>query len=380
MNTENVDAVKTEIKISVIMPIYNARDYLRPALDSVLDQTLREIELICVDDGSTDKSLDVIREYQKRDSRIRIITETNAGPARARNFGLRRARGEYVAFLDADDFYEPDMLEELYKISKTGDLDIAIAQYDIYNSKKACFRANVESDESVIYREADVTSKNEHPESILQSTSGFAWNKLFKKSFLSEKKLTFLEEVKMFEDVYFTVCAMAFAERVGKVHRVLAHHRIYNEQTRAKVYKKYFAQVPMVYEKIKEFLMKGGMYQPIIKSFFNLCASRCYYIYGLIPPDAKEVFWNLLHEEYAQKLGWYDVPVSDISNDNVSDFISNVLLYNNSQYKKRLSKGVKNPDKERMNIYLTRHNKRERIKSFLSGVFGKNKPKRDKEL
>ena len=92
------------IKISVVIPIYNATEFLRAALDSIIAQTLSEIEIICVDDGSTDRSLDIIKEYQQKDERVRIVTETNAGPALARNNGLRRVRGEYVEFIDADDF------------------------------------------------------------------------------------------------------------------------------------------------------------------------------------------------------------------------------------------------------------------------------------
>ena len=104
----NINAQKQNIKISVIMPIYNAYDYLRPAIESVLDQTLAEIELICVDDGSVDHSLDIIKEYQQKDSRIKIITEDNMGPAHARNVGLQSALGEFVIFLDADDFFEDE--------------------------------------------------------------------------------------------------------------------------------------------------------------------------------------------------------------------------------------------------------------------------------
>ena len=163
-----------EIKISVIIPIYNAYDYLRPAMDSVVSQTLTDIEIICVDDGSTDKSLHILKEYKKADPRIRIITETNAGPATARNTGLRRARGEYVAFLDADDFYEPDMLETLYNCAKENDLDIAISKYDIFENKKSKFRENIENEHAKIYAGGVVTSKNEHPDSILESTSGAA--------------------------------------------------------------------------------------------------------------------------------------------------------------------------------------------------------------
>ena len=106
---------EADIKVSVIVPIYNAEAFLRPAMDSILDQKLREIEVICVDDGSTDGSLKIIKEYQKQDSRIRIATQSNAGPGMARNNGLRRARGEYVIFLDADDFFKLEFLSEMYE-------------------------------------------------------------------------------------------------------------------------------------------------------------------------------------------------------------------------------------------------------------------------
>ena len=92
-------------KVSVVMPVYNAYDYLRPAIESILDQTLADIEIICIDDGSTDPSHELICEYAERDGRIRLVTEQNAGPAHARNNGMRYATGEYIAFLDADDFF-----------------------------------------------------------------------------------------------------------------------------------------------------------------------------------------------------------------------------------------------------------------------------------
>ncbi len=335
------EMIEREVKISVIMPIYNAYDFLRPAIDSVLDQTLRDIEVICIDDGSTDHSLDIIREYQRQDDRIRIITETNAGPALARNNGLRRARGEYVAFLDADDFFERELLERLYSVAKRDDLDIAIARYDIYNSKKAVFRENVESDHGRIYEGGHVTSKNEHPDFILQSTTGAAWNKLYRRSFLLEKNITFLTEVKMFEDVYFTVVSLAFAERVGKLPEVLIHHRIYSEQSRARQFKKYYPQVPEVYLKIKEFLMKGGMYQPLARGYLNLSASRCLHIFKLLWSDAKADFWNLLHYTYAEKLGWLDRSEDFFERAEVCEFCANVQLYNFAQYQKRCDKGIR---------------------------------------
>ncbi len=359
-----------EIKVSVVMPIYNACKYIRPALDSIFSQTLSEIEVICVDDGSTDTSLDMLKIYQKSDSRLRIITETNAGPALARNNGLKRARGEYVAFLDADDFYEPELLEKLYLLAKREDLDIAITKYDIYNNKKGVFQSNIENDQAVIYEGYAVTSKNEHPDKILQSTTGAAWNKLFKRSFLAEKNITFLEEAMMFEDVYFTVSALAFAERVSKVHEVLVHHRVYNEQSRVRTFKKYYHQVPLVYLKIKEFLMKGGMYHPLAKPFLNISASRLRHVYNLLDSSGKEKLFNLLHEKYASLLGWQDHSSEDFYKPEVCDFCANITMYTHEQYRKRMAKGKKlNADK--VDKTLLHNQKRKAFFGFFKKIFVK---------
>ena len=134
-NIIEMNAVQQEsepkILVSVVVPIYNAYDYLEAALDSILDQTLRDIEVICIDDGSTDRSIEIIKKYHEKDKRIRVVTENNAGVSTARNKGIARVRGEYTIFLDADDFYEPHLLEHLYKAAVDGNLDIAIAKYDI---------------------------------------------------------------------------------------------------------------------------------------------------------------------------------------------------------------------------------------------------------
>lgn len=106
-------------KVSIIMPVYNCEEYLAESLNSVLGQTLQEIEIICIDDGSTDNSGSILREYAERDSRIKFFTQTNQGAGSARNIGIKHAIGEYLAFLDADDYYmENDMLELMYQTSQ----------------------------------------------------------------------------------------------------------------------------------------------------------------------------------------------------------------------------------------------------------------------
>ena len=173
---EGVVSPESQIKVSVIIPIYNAREYVGLAIESAIDQTLREIEIICVDDGSTDHSLQVVKEYAAQDSRIRIVTENNAGVAIARNNGLRRARGEYIAFLDADDFMESPTLERLYNLAKEKNLDIAIAGYDLFQEKTCKFVKPIPSAHEEIFADGKVSSKKEYPDYIFQSTDGNAWN------------------------------------------------------------------------------------------------------------------------------------------------------------------------------------------------------------
>ena len=117
----SVDAefLHPEIKVSVIIPVYNVEKYLRQCLDSVVNQTLRDIEIICINDGSPDNSLSILQEYAKRDFRFVIVDQENQGVGRSRNTGIRRASGEFICFMDPDDWYpEPDILETLYSTAK----------------------------------------------------------------------------------------------------------------------------------------------------------------------------------------------------------------------------------------------------------------------
>lgn len=112
------------VKVSVIIPVYNVENYLKPCLDSIIKQTLKDIEIICVNDGSSDSSLEILKEYAEKDKRLKIIDQKNAGAGAARNVGLDNAVGEYVSFIDADDWVKHKLYKRLYSVAKAEDLDI----------------------------------------------------------------------------------------------------------------------------------------------------------------------------------------------------------------------------------------------------------------
>ena len=350
-----------DIKVSVVMPIYNAGDYLTRAIGDVLRQSLTELELICVNDGSTDNSLSIIKSFMKKDQRIKLINQQNAGTSVARNVGIEAAVGQYIIFLDADDFYEKDLLKLLYEAAEKDNLDVAVARFDIYNDNQNKFSLPMEEPHSGIFVDGSVSSKNEYPDFILSSTTGYVWNKLFRTTFVKNMELAFDPELYVFEDVCFVCSALALAERVAKIDDILIHHRVYSEQSRARLFRKYYSQVPVVYKKLKDFLMKRGLYIPLKKGYLNFSAGRCYRIYNLLWDDGKERLWNLLHEEYYAEFNWHQHEKTDFESLEVYEFVANVALYSYSEYLQRMEQGknidVEQLDKDKMNKQIEQHEK-----------------------
>ena len=183
-----------KIKVSVIVPVYNAQDYLEQCIVSILEQTLQEIEVICVDDSSTDRSLEILKKYEKEDSRMRVLTQPNSGAGAARNRGLSQASGEYLSFLDADDFFEPDMLELAYAKAKEDRADMVVFKSDQYHT---------DSDQFVqvawTLREKEIPpytpfNHRQMTDNIFKVFVGWAWDKLFSREFVEKHHLTFQEQ------------------------------------------------------------------------------------------------------------------------------------------------------------------------------------------
>ena len=183
-----------EIKVSVIIPVYNVEKYLRQNLQSVADQTLKEIEIICVDDGSTDSSFEIVQEFAAKDPRFVAVQQKNAGAGAARNNGLRRARGEYLSFLDSDDFFAPDMLETAYNKAQETKADFVVFNSDQYNEDEKKFKQV-----SWVVRYAELPpyqpfGRRAMTDNIFKVFVGWAWDKLFNRKWVLEHDLWFQEQ------------------------------------------------------------------------------------------------------------------------------------------------------------------------------------------
>lgn len=205
----------TLIKVSVIVPCYNVEKYLRVCLDSLINQTLRDIEIICINDGSTDSTFQILQEYAASDTRIKIIDKGNAGPSAARNIGLTLAQGEFVTYVDSDDWIDLNFYEELYNAAKKYDAEIAVGS--IYRPDDKDYFLKIRS-----YKTATKT-KDKYKLACVPRRN-YVVNKIYNRESLLNSGLLFNEGV-YFEDIYWTPKVLHFLGKMVLVPDVAYYYR-----------------------------------------------------------------------------------------------------------------------------------------------------------
>ncbi|MBR1735150.1 MAG: glycosyltransferase family 2 protein [Alphaproteobacteria bacterium] len=210
------------INISVIVPIYNSEKYLKRCLHTLVNQTLRDIEIICVNDGSTDKSAEILNEYVQADKRIIVINNENLGISASRNAGLKVAQGEYIGFVDSDDWIDMDFFEQLYKAAKQYDADA------VCSSIKRCYESGKCIDKFKIQQEAVLTATADKYKFLEIPKKCYLWNKIYKTSELNRQKLTFKENIDMCEDVFFSIRFFYASKKLVAVPNVNYYYWVNN--------------------------------------------------------------------------------------------------------------------------------------------------------
>lgn len=208
-------------QISIIVPVYNSEKYLPQCIESLLAQTFRCIEIILVNDGSTDSSLEICEKYAKIDPRITILSKNNEGPAKARRYGIMKAGAEYIAFIDSDDYYEPDFCEKMYSHIRKSDADLVECDYysvsgndkkehRIYSSE---IGLNAEKFYEIVVRKTIVNG----------SEAVVVWNKLYRKEIIMRAVKEFGDS--QLEDYVFNTQYYTMVKRYEYIHQCLTNYR-----------------------------------------------------------------------------------------------------------------------------------------------------------
>lgn len=300
--------MKNQLKVSVILPVYNVNQYLRQCLNSVLNQTLRDIEVICVDDGSTDESSNILLEYANKDQRLKIVTQANSGAGAARNKGLEIAKGEYLSFLDADDFFELTMLEEAYAKCKELDADFVVFRSDSYNNDSKQYSQCLWTIKEHLLPQKEIFSYKDIKKDVFKVFNGWAWDKLYKRDFILKNGLCFQEQ-RTTNDLYFVFVALVVAERVALLkNRILAHHRRSISDslsvTREKSWNCFYHALLALKNKLHDL----DIYDELKQSFINYALHFSLWNLNTIQGLTYEKLYNKLRDCYFDELGITDYP------------------------------------------------------------------------
>ena len=269
--SRQINRSKDHIKISVLMPIYNASAYLRQSLDSVTGQTLADIEIICINDGSTDNSLEIIREYAGKDNRIVVIDKSNSGYGDSMNHGLDIAKGKYIAILEPDDWYETGMLKALYDLATQNNLDVIKCDFYQYsnqtNQNKQYHLFKPSQCNKVISNDED---------NFIYSLQPSIWSAIYKQNFLIKNSIRFLDTPgASYQDTSFNFKVFALAKRVMFINTPLIHYRIDNKQSSINNIAKKLPNIDKEYDEIDKFIINHKLSGKLGKAAIT-CRYRTY--------------------------------------------------------------------------------------------------------
>lgn len=290
-------------KVSVIVPVYNAQKYLSQCLDSLLNQTLKETEIICVDDGSADDSVDIINQYSSKDRRVKLIRQKNSYAGVARNNGLKQAAGEYVVFVDADDFFERDMLRSMYAQAKKDNAEICLCSGRIFNEATGEYKAaNHYLNANYLPQETPFSAKDVSKR-VFNFVSPGPWTKLFKRDYVIKNGFQF-QATKKTNDLFFVYCALACAHSITYVNEQFVNYRTGNVQSLQGKTKELNTDFYTALFALKKELQSRGVFAEFEQSFVNRALSTG--LYALDRADTKEnyiVLADKLRESYFYRLG-----------------------------------------------------------------------------
>ena len=259
-------------KISIIIPVYNVEKYLEKCLNSIMVQTLQEMEIICINDGSTDNSAQILDKLALTDNRIKVFHCENKGAGEARNFGFEKSTGEFVLFFDSDDYIEKkDALEILYKKAIETSSEIVICKSQLLEQETQEINEINYSIKQNLLNNKESFSPQEIAPCIFQFCVGWPWDKLYKADFIRKNNLQF-QNLRHSNDTYFVLMSLVLANKISILEKSLIIHRNHNKSlanTRIKEPNCFYFALEKLYNELK----RSNLYDIYQQSFINFCLS-----------------------------------------------------------------------------------------------------------
>lgn len=287
-------------KVSVVVPIYGVEKYLHQCVDSILAQTLEDIEVILVDDGSKDKCPQIVDEYAAKDKRVVAVHQPNGGYGRAVNHGIELAKGEYIGIIESDDWIEPDMYEQMYNSAKANDTDITKCEFYKYNSLLPPEKQNE------VYKGKNhdldtapdgVFSIKEYP--LIIAFHASIWANIYKSDFIKQQKVIESKSAS-YQDFPFMIEAMCRAERITVVKRPLVHYRMEEGQNSSTVRRdERLLLMPKQCIEGKKILQSYGKYDALKEEFYFHACMTCRNFYENIYLKHKKAYFKIMEELFA---------------------------------------------------------------------------------
>ena len=280
------------IKVSVVIPVYNVENYLEDCLNSIVNQTLRDIEIICINDGSTDDSLRILEDYAKNDDRIIILSQENQGHAVATNTGIQMSKGEYLYLMDADDIIKLNTLEDSYFLCKSKNLDFvifkAINYYELenkfYESEMYSMQSLFKSVGNSIFTYKDI------PDDVLFNMSVTPWSKLYNRDFVLNSGAKFPEGL-IFDDNVFFWQVLFNAKRIYFHNEFLFTRRWYSSSSTTSGDQRYLDSIKIV-NLIGEEFRKHGEFEHHKVKLYNEKVNMGRFRYRHIKKEFENLFFD----------------------------------------------------------------------------------------
>ncbi|WP_458402847.1 glycosyltransferase family 2 protein [Methanobrevibacter sp.] len=285
------------VKVSVVIPVYNVEDFLGECLDSISNQTLKDIEIICVNDGSKDKSLEILNEYAARDERFTVIDQENGGHAVATNRGMKLATGKYIFFMDSDDILELTALEDTYNLAEEKQVDFVIFQaINYYMDTGKLVEAENYSMNALADFVGDSVFKWSDIKDYIFKITVTPWSKLYNREFIMKNNIIYPEGLVFDDNVFFFETLFA-AERITFLRKHLFKRRWYSSSSTTSG-AKHFTNYIQICDLIWQTFFRYGVFDEFKEELLFKKFRTNFYWYRLIKTEFKQLFLDMLREDY----------------------------------------------------------------------------------